>query len=256
MRLNRIRDPESGNFVIVPMDHGVSVGPVDGLRDIGSTVSEVAAGGGDAVLMQKGNFRELPKDRADELGFIAHLNASTDLGEPNNKVVVGKAREALKRGADAVSLHVNIGSRTEPRQLEELGEISRECDRFGVPLAVMTYVRGPEVENSVDNIAHATRVGAELGADLVKTSYTGNPEEYRKVVEGCPVPIVIAGGSKADTKKEVLQDIRDAMDIGVSGTMIGRNIFQQDDISGMVEAVSGIVHDDKTVEEAVNNADL
>lgn len=257
IRLNRIRDPKSGNFLIVPMDHGVSIGPVDGLRDMKSTISEIADGGGDAVLMQKGNLRQVPKEKADEIGFIAHLNASTDLGEPNNKVVVGRAKEALRRGADAVSLHINVGSETEPHQLEDLGEISDECEKYGVPLAAMTYVRGPDVDSTdVDNLAHATRMGAELGADLVKTSYTGKPDEYRKVVEGCPVPVVIAGGPKADSKEEVLQDIRDAMDIGVSGTMMGRNVFQQDDVSGMVNAISGIVHRDKTVQEAMKDAGL
>jgi fructose-bisphosphate aldolase/2-amino-3,7-dideoxy-D-threo-hept-6-ulosonate synthase len=257
IRLNRIRDPESGNFLIVPMDHGVSIGPVDGLRDMSSTISKIAEGGGDAVLMQKGNLRDVPKQEVKKLGFIAHLNASTSLGEPNNKVVVGRAKDALRRGADAISLHINVGSETEPHQLKDLGEISEECEEFGVPLAAMTYVRGPDVDSTdVDNIAHATRMGAELGADLVKTSYTGNPEEYRKVVEGCPVPIVIAGGPKADSHREVLEDIRDAMDIGVRGTMMGRNIFQHEDVPGMVDAISGIVHEDKTVQKAMSDAGI
>jgi fructose-bisphosphate aldolase/2-amino-3,7-dideoxy-D-threo-hept-6-ulosonate synthase len=121
----------------------------------------------------------------------------------------------------------------------------------------MTYVRGENVDSSdVDNIAHATRVGAEIGADVVKTSYTGDPEEYKKVVEGCPVPIVIAGGPKAESKREVLQDIKDAIDIGVKGTMMGRNVFQQDDVEGMVDAITKIVHEGKSVDEAMQEAGI
>ena len=257
VRLSRIVNSKSGNTVIVPMDHGVTIGPVDGLREFGSTVSEISSGGGDAVLMQKGNLQNVNEEDAADTGLIAHLNASTSMGEPNNKVMVGTVKEALKRGADAISVHINIGSKTEPDQLQDLGKVSEECEKYGVPLIAMTYVRGEDVESTdVDNIAHATRIGAEIGADIVKTSYTGNPEEYKKVVEGCPVPIVIAGGPKADSKKEVLQDIKDAIDIGVRGTMMGRNVFQQDDVEGMVEAITSIVHEGKSVDEAMAEAEI
>jgi len=121
-----------------------------------------------------------------------------------------------------------------------------------MPLLAMTYVRGPDVEPTAENVAHATRLGAELGADVVKTSYTGNPDEYERVIDGCPVPVVIAGGPKAETRREVLRDIRDAMDVGARGVSMGRNIFQDDDVEAMTRAVSRVVHDGASVDEALS----
>jgi fructose-bisphosphate aldolase/2-amino-3,7-dideoxy-D-threo-hept-6-ulosonate synthase len=119
----------------------------------------------------------------------------------------------------------------------------------------MTYVRGPDVEPTAENIAHATRLGAELGADVVKTSYTGDPDGYERVIEGCPVPVVIAGGPKAETKREVLRDIRDAMEVGARGVAMGRNVFQQDDVEAMTRAVSRVVHEGASVDEALSEVE-
>jgi fructose-bisphosphate aldolase/2-amino-3,7-dideoxy-D-threo-hept-6-ulosonate synthase len=193
------------------------------------------------------------EDVSEEIGLIVHLNAATSVGpEPDNKVIVGDVETAVRRGADAVSVHINVGSETEPHQLQDLGRVADECEEYGMPLVAMTYVRGPDVEVNVENVAHATRLGAELGADVVKTAYTGDPKEYEHVVEGCPVPVVIAGGPKAETKREVLRDIRDAMDAGARGVAMGRNVFQQDDVEAMTRAVSRVVHDGASVEEAAS----
>lgn len=256
IRLNRIRDPESGNFVIIPMDHGVTIGPVRGLKDMESTITSIAEGGGDSVLIQKGIAKHEHSKVATDIGLIIHINAATSVGpDPNDKVMVGSVKEAVRLGADAVSVHINVGSKTEPHQLQDLGNTAEKCDEYGIPLLAMTYVRGPEVDsNDVETIKHATRIGAELGADIVKTSYTGDPNEYQEVIEGCPVPVVIAGGPKADTKRDVLQDIRDALDVGARGVAMGRNIFQQDDITTMTRAVSLIVHEGMGVDEAIEES--
>ncbi|XGI83776.1 2-amino-3,7-dideoxy-D-threo-hept-6-ulosonate synthase [Halorutilales archaeon Cl-col2-1] len=257
IRLDRIRDRESKNFVIIPMDHGVSIGPVEGLRDLESTVNDIAEGGGDAVLMQKGIVSEGHRGKGRDMGLIVHINAATSLGEPNNKVLVGTVEEAVRRGADAVSVQVNVGSETEPQQLQDLGKVADECEKYGMPLVAMMYVRGHDVDSAdVENIAHATRIGAELGADVVKTAYTGDPDEYRQVIEGCPAPVVIAGGPKAETEREVLQDISDAMDVGARGVAMGRNVFQRDNVPSMVNAISSIVHGGVSVDEAMEESGL
>jgi len=255
IRLDRIRDRDSGNFLTVPMDHGVTIGPIKGLKNIDNTIDSIARGGGDSVLVHKGVVDHSFAEVDEEIGLIVHLNAATSVGpDPNNKVVVGDVKTAVRRGADAVSVHINVGSDTEPHQLQDLGRVADECDEYGIPLLAMTYVRGPEDRvdsNDEETIAHAARLGAELGADVIKTAYTGNPEAFEEVTEGCPVPIVIAGGPKAETKREVLGDIRDAMSAGARGVSMGRNIFQQDDVDAMTRAVSRIVHDDASVEEAM-----
>jgi len=253
IRLGRIRDDDSGNFVTVPMDHGVTLGPVKGLNDVHETIDEIGRGGGDSVLVHKGVVEQSFDKVEEDLGVIVHLNAATSVGpDPNDKVMVGDVKRAVRLGADAVSVHINVGSETEPHQLQDLGEVADRCDEYGMPLLAMTYVRGPDVEPTAENVAHATRLGAELGADVVKTSYTGNPDEYERVIDGCPVPVVIAGGPKAETRREVLRDIRDAMDVGARGVSMGRNIFQDDDVEAMTRAVSRVVHDGASVDEALS----
>ncbi|MFB6282835.1 MAG: 2-amino-3,7-dideoxy-D-threo-hept-6-ulosonate synthase [Halobacteria archaeon] len=258
LRLEKIRDQESGNFLTVPMDHGVTIGPVKGLENIGRTINEIKEGGGDSILVQKGVVKHQVEHIPSDMGVAVHINAATTVSpDPNNKVVVGSVEEAVRHGADAVSAHINVGSETEAHQFQDLGEIADDCDRFGMPLIAMMYVRGPDVDsNDEETLAHAARLGGELGADVIKTNYTGNPEKYRQVIEGSHVPVIIAGGPKAETPLEVLEDIKEAIDVGARGVAIGRNIFQHDDVASMTRAVSEIVHKGKTVDESVEKAEL
>ena len=108
-------------------------------------------------------------------------------------------------GADAVSMHINVGSETEADQLEQFGKISRDCTEWGMPLLAMMYPRGKKIVDPHDpvNVAHAARIGAEIGADVVKTVYTGDPDSFRDVIRGCPVPVIIAGGPKTSTDLEL-----------------------------------------------------
>lgn len=205
IRLDRIMNRNTQRTVIVPLDHGVTIGPVYGLLDMKSIVNQIAEGGANAVLENKGIIGSGYRGFGKDIGLILHLSASTNLGpDPDCKVQVASVEEALKLGADAVSLHVNIGSETEPEQLATLGKTARECKEWGLPLIAMMYPRGPKIKNPFDTstVAHVARVGAELGADIVKTNYTGNVDSFREVVKGCPVPVVMAGGPKAETDRE------------------------------------------------------
>ncbi len=254
IRIRRISDRSTGNFILVPMDHGVTIGPVDGIIDIRSAVNRIAEGGATSIVLHKGLAPEALEDRGGDIGFIMHISASTKLGtDPNAKVLVGSVEEAIQLGADAVSVHVNIGAETEREMLKDLGSVSRECRKWSMPLLVMIYTRGKNVEDehNPEAIAHAARIGAELGADIIKTHYTGDIGSFRKVTKGCPVPVIIAGGPKMDTDAEVLQMIKDSMDGGGRGVSIGRNIFQHSDPRGMVSAVRKIVVEGKDVEVAL-----
>ena len=122
VRIERIMDRDSGNTVIIPLDHGISVGPIKGLVDLPEMVNKVAKGGANAVLQQKGMVRHGHRGYGRDVGLIVHMSASTSLGpDPNNKVQVCLVEECLKMGADAVSVHINIGSETESDQLEHTG---------------------------------------------------------------------------------------------------------------------------------------
>ncbi|RLG38613.1 MAG: fructose-bisphosphate aldolase [Candidatus Alkanophagales archaeon] len=254
IRVERIINRESGKTVIVPMDHGVTSGPIKGLEDMKIAVNAVAEGGANAVILHKGIVRAGHRGYGKDIGLIIHLSASTSLGpDPLNKVLVATATEAIKLGADAVSVHVNVGAENEAEMLRELGAVARECEEWGMPLVAMMYPRGKKVtdEHAVEYVKHAARVGAELGADIIKTNYTGDPDTFKEVVKGCPVPVVIAGGPKMSSDEEVFEMIKGAMSAGATGVSIGRNIFQHDDPKKMTRAISMIVHEDASVEEAL-----
>ncbi len=249
-RLRRIFR-EDGRAVIIPMDHGVSSGPVQGIEDMQKIVDRLRGGRADAIILHSGIASRVDAGR---MGLIVHLSASTSIGvKPNWKVKVCSVEEALRLGADAVSVHINVGSHHEAEMLAGMGEISDCCERFGVPLLAMMYPRGPNIQNEHDPqlVRHVARLGAELGADIVKAPYTGSPDTFEKVVESCPAPVIIAGGPKAKTDREVLEMVYDSLQVGGAGVSIGRNVFQHTDPTAMVKALSAIVHKRAKVEEAL-----
>ncbi|MGQ9459678.1 MAG: 2-amino-3,7-dideoxy-D-threo-hept-6-ulosonate synthase [Candidatus Bathyarchaeaceae archaeon] len=249
-RLKRIfRDDE--RTVIVPMDHGVTVGPVAGLVNMQETINKLLQGGVDAVVLHRGIAKHVDTGKA---GLIVHLSGMTRLGsDPDNKVQVCSVEEAVRIGADAVSVHVNIGAEQEDKMLVKLGMVADDCDKYGVPLLAMMYPRGPKIKNqhAVDVVAHAARLGAELGADIIKTNYTGDVETFKEVVRCCCVPVIIAGGPKAETTREVLQMVHDSIKAGGAGVSIGRNVFQHENPTKMVEALSAIVHNGASVDQSL-----
>jgi class I fructose-bisphosphate aldolase len=253
IRIERILDRNSGKTVIIPMDHGVTVGPVAGLINMQETIRSVAAGGANAIVMHKGLVQAALKNRGG-MGLILHLSASTQIGiDPNTKTLICTVEEAIKLGADAISIHVNLGTKEEKSMLRDLGVVSRVAMEWGMPLLAMMYskTRKGEDEKDVTIVKHSARLGAELGADIVKVPYTGSPESFREVVEGCFVPVVIAGGGKIETDQDVLEMVKGAINAGGAGVSIGRNVFQHKNPSKIVEAICKIVHHGSTVKEAL-----
>jgi fructose-bisphosphate aldolase/2-amino-3,7-dideoxy-D-threo-hept-6-ulosonate synthase len=249
-RLRRIFRKDD-KTVIVPMDHGISTGPVKGLTNMQDIVDKLAKGGADAIIIHKGIAKTV---NTKDLGLIIHLSGSTKLSQkPNLKVQVCSIEEAIKLGADAVSIHVNVGCEEESQMLMDMGMIVDECDHYGLPLLAMMYPRGPNIKNehAPELINHVARLGAELGADVIKTNYTGSIDTFREIISCCPVPVVIAGGPKAKTDKEVLQMVYDSIKAGGSGLSVGRNVFQHENPISMSKALSAIVHDKASVEDAM-----
>lgn len=253
-RLDRIGT--NGKILNVPMDHGITMGATDGLRDIEDTIDAVTSAGADSVLTQKGIAERVHPNKNGK-GYIIHLNASTTVGpDANDKRLTGTVKEAVRAGADAVSLHLNVGSNHEPRQIEQLAEVTRTAGDFGMPVLAMTYARGPNVDESdPERLAHAVRLGEEAGADVVKTAYSGDEESYREVVAATGLPVVMAGGSP-QSDEAMLRNVRGAMNAGAAGVSMGRSVFQHRDSRAMTAAVSAVVHDDADVETALKTADL
>lgn len=250
-RLKRIfRD--DNRTVVVPMDHGVSIGPVKGIENMQSTVVRLLKGNADAVVLHKGLAKRVDVGNA---GLIVHLSAVSNLTvNCQNKVQVCTVQEAVRMGADAVSVHVNIGAQDECGMLAILGKVANECDQYGMPLLAMMYPRGPKIADEHDPtaVAHAARIGAELGADIIKTNYTGNVETFKQVVESCPAPVIIAGGPKTETTQQLLEMVHDSMKAGCAGLSIGRNVFQHKDPTLMVKAFVSIIHENASVEQGLN----
>ena len=254
IRLSRIL--KEGKMLCIPMDHGISNGPIKGLENAQEMIYQCAYAGLTCVLVNKGIIKSM--SRPPYIGLIAHFSGSTSLGPaPNRKVLMGSVEEAIRLGADAVSLHINIGAKEEPEMLQKLGMVSDKCDEWSVPLVAMMYPRGENIKNPHDPevVAHAARIGAEAGADIIKTVYTGNIESFREVIKRCPVPIVIAGGPKANTDEDILEMCAGAMAAGAKGVTFGRNIFQHKNPPGMVRALYKIIIENKSPREALKQLD-
>jgi fructose-bisphosphate aldolase/2-amino-3,7-dideoxy-D-threo-hept-6-ulosonate synthase len=249
-RLKRIMQQDN-RTVIVPMDHGITIGPIQGITNMQNITNQLIKGGVDAILVHKGIAKRIDNGNT---GLIVMLSGMSNLSQNvNGKVQVCSVQEALRIGADAVSVHVNVGSQDEDKMLANLGKVSEECEAFGMPLLAMMYPRGPKIQNEHDVtvVAHAARIGAELGADIIKTNFTGTVESFKTVTESCPAPVVIAGGPKCKSLQEILQTTSDAIKGGAAGLSIGRNVFQCDNPTLIAKALAAIVHKNATVEQGL-----
>jgi len=256
-RLDRIGTDD--RYVVVPMDHGITIGATQGLKDIESTIDGITRGGADAVLTQRG-IADRVHPNLNGAGYIAHLNGSTAIGpDENDKRRTGTVEDAIRAGADAVSFHINVGSQYEHEQIAALAELTGEAERYGLPVLAMTYARGPDIDPGAEAynqaVGHAVRLGEELGADVVKTAYTGDADSFAHVVESTSLPVVIAGGSKG-TDEDTLSMVRGAMDAGAAGVSMGRSIFQHDEPEKITRAVASVVHDDAAAADALSEAGL
>ncbi|MCW4051781.1 MAG: 2-amino-3,7-dideoxy-D-threo-hept-6-ulosonate synthase [Candidatus Bathyarchaeota archaeon] len=249
-RLRRIFR-EDRKTVIVPMDHGTTIGPVEGIVEMQKTVDVLLKGKPDAFVLHKGIAKNVDTRNA---GLIVHLSGSTKLGpDPDNKILVCSVEEAARIGADAVSVHINIGARREDKMLHILGKVADDCEKFGLPLLAMMYPRGPKIKDqyNVEVVSHVARLGVELGADVIKTNYTGNTETFKEVIRSCGVPVVIAGGPKVNSAKEIFEIVINSVSAGGAGISIGRNIFQHDSPDLMALALSAIVHGNVSIKESL-----
>lgn len=242
LRLRRIFPESRKGLFSVPLDHSVSMGPIDGLEATAPMVQKLQDSGVDLLIVTKGAVREVaPLVRPGTLLGV-HISASTSLGtSSNHKVLVGTARESVSLGADLVSVQVNFGVPEEGAMLRDLGIIVDECRDLGIPLLCMTYVKkqgGP----TPDEVRHACRASADLGADIVKTGYPGSRGDYAKLVQTTPVPVLLGGGAKMDDPASLIALVKETVEVGAGGICIGRNLFQRDPVEPLAREVAGILH--------------
>ncbi|GAA0503584.1 fructose-bisphosphate aldolase [Paractinoplanes deccanensis] len=246
LRLAHLGRRDGSGLLLVPLDHAVGAGPLRADGDLDTLVARLAEHGADGVVVHKGAARRIRPARFRDLSLVVQLNASTAMAaDPDAKYPVATVEEALRLGADAVSVHVNAASRTEAAQIAHLAAVAEECERWSVPLLAMMYVRGPAVRDgrAPELVAHAVAVAAEMGADLVKTALPDDPAATARIVAGAPVPVLAAGGPPEPGADAVLGRMAAAMRAGAAGVAVGRLVFTAADPGAMLRRLAAVVHD-------------
>ncbi len=242
VRLKRLFPTPERRLFSVPLDHAVSMGPIDGLEELAPLAADLQSGGADLLIVTKGAVREVVPVLSPRTMLGVHLSASTSLGSTANlKVLVGTAAEAVSLGADLVSIQVNFGIPEEPAMLRDLGIAADECRQLGIPLLCMAYVKKAN-GGTPDELRHAARAAADTGADIVKTSYPGSAEEFAKLVRTTPVPVLIGGGVRLDDEAQFFTIIRDSVAAGGAGICIGRNLFQRRPVAPLARRIADLLH--------------
>lgn len=238
LRMNRIFK-EDGNALIVAMDHG-AFAPFLGLEEPEKIIKEVVDGGADAILINYGLANQFAQEIKGRVSLILRLDGgSTVIGESAISQLF-KVEDAVRIGADAVICMGYIGSKMENNSLKNLANIAVNCEKFGIPL--LAEMIPTKKEPDVRDIKLAARVGAELGADVIKTIFMGTKETYKEVVENCFVPIVILGGKKIGNEDKLLGMIEEAIESGVRGVCMGRNIWQSREPKKLMGKIVNIIH--------------
>jgi len=242
IRLKRLFPDADRKLFSVPLDHPVSMGPIDGLERLAPVAEELQAAGADLLIVTKGAVRDVAPVLRPEVRLGVHVSASTSLGTSSQrKVLVGSAEEAVGLGADLLSVQVNFGVPEEPEMLRDLGVASDQCRRLGLPLLCMAYVKKAN-GGTPDELRHAARAAADTGADIVKTSYPGSRTEFARLCQTTPVPVLIGGGVRLDDEAAFLEIVRSSLEGGAAGICIGRNLFQRRPLGPLAAKIAALLH--------------
>ena len=243
-----------GKGVWIPMDHGISSYPENGLDRMDEVVDSCLEAGVDAIVLQKGSLTH-QLERTGWNGFVCHVSVSTVHAgaRSGEKVRVASAEECMFRGASACSAQINLGENSEPEMISDMGKLTGEAISLGMPVLGMIYPRGPNLvvaeDDTTKGVAHAARLAWELGCDVVKVPWTGDVKSFSEVCSAVPIPVLIAGGPMEVDFRETLSIVSQAMAAGGAGVCMGRQVFGGHTASH-VRALRAIVHEGTSVNEA------
>jgi 3-hydroxy-5-phosphonooxypentane-2,4-dione thiolase len=245
-RLSKIIKPKDGRTVMLAVDHGYFMGPTSGLEDIGKTVNPLLPYA-DTLMLTRGALRNYIAPTVD-IPIVLRVSGGTSIigKELLHEGTVVSIEDAIRLNASGVAYSILVGAEFERDTILGMTQYIDEAERYGIPVLAVTAV-GKEMVRDARYMSLASRMAAELGAHIVKTYYV---KDFEKVIESCPVPVVIAGGKK-QPEQEALQMAYDAIHAGAIGVDMGRNIFQSTNPVGMVKAVNAIVHKNATAKEAI-----
>jgi len=234
IRLSRIMGNQMKKAFIMPIDHGLSYGPICGLENPYDLIKNSIDLGINAIVLHKGILNKLPSSCLSG-NYIIQLSGSTyNFNNGFYKRLISSVEEAMRLGADGVSVQVNLGCDYEHEMLADLGKVSSECAIMGMPLMAMVYNK--KEQNNTD-IIHAARLAEEIGADIVKIAMPKEINLLEKLNSCIRIPVFIAGGEYNSNVKELLHNINIAIQYGIAGVAIGRNIFSYKNPSQLTKVI-------------------
>jgi fructose-bisphosphate aldolase/2-amino-3,7-dideoxy-D-threo-hept-6-ulosonate synthase len=265
LRMSKLLHRESKRLVLITIDHGICINPMKEINDPAAVVGKVVAGGADAVLLTPGIARLVYRELVGtETSLMLRIDGTaTSIGpDLTNDELISSVEAGLRIGADAVATFGVIGVPREAQLSHKIGLVSDECDRWGMPQlteVIPNEILTHQFQDRADRkwpsdpeiVQYSARVAAELGADIVKGYYTGDPETFRQVIEYCPVPYVVLSGPAGGDPEVFLGFIQQAIECGASGVSVGRNVWTYSDPTAMTRAICRVVHEGATVEEAL-----
>ncbi len=243
--MSRIFKPIDGRTVMLAVDHGYFLGPTEKLEVPRKTI-EPLVHYADSLMLTRGVLRTSVSTSHD-VPIVLRVSGGASIisQDLSNEMITTSIEDALRLNASAVTLSIFVGAAHEHQTLVNLAKLVDEGERYGIPVLAVTAV-GKEMVRDARYLGLASRIAAELGAQMIKTYYC---ENFEKVVESCPVPVIIAGGKKT-SELEALQLTYNAIQHGASGVDMGRNIWQSNHPVAMIKAVRSIVHENASVKEA------
>ena len=247
--------------LLVAFDHALALGPIPGTQDPLRQIRRFAEDKVDAVLLNLGLIGQFADCSLEGLlpALVARIDWTTLWSAIENQgnselrsVLLARPEDALRHGADAVLTYMVVGTGDadfESKEVSRTAEVARECERVGIPLIVEALARGKNVQSPGDPkwLNLHTRMAMELGADALKTDYTGDHASMRSVIEGCPIPILVLGGSRYASDEEALEVVRGAVRAGAAGVFFGRNVFQAMDIERFLRRARAVLDGAETL---------
>lgn len=264
LRTSKILNPETGNGIVVAIDHGLFIGPLPGVESAPKTIDALLPGNPDAIQMTPGITRAnihkfLGKNKP---GIIVRLDATNiwrkkPAPKEGYYTYVAGVKDAVQLGADAVVTFLFAGYDTDAQEadnLQTLARIASEAREYGIPFIVepLAIQKGANVVRDFDIIKLAVRMASEIGADLIKADFPESKQQFEELVGIASVPILVRGGPKMDSDQDMLQMVKDAIDGGAKGIVFGRNVWQHKHPAKILRALAAIVHENQTVTEALS----
>lgn len=252
IRLKRLLS-DNGRLLAVAVDQATARGIFDELMPIQRKVKEIIAGGPDSITMHKGLVENCFMPAEGNTSLVLKLSTFSPF-QPNYDSWVTSVLEGVRLGADAVSMGCIVGGEDQAEQIRNLGLVTEEAASYGMPVIAHIYPRGnlipADEKHDWKHTAYAVRLGAELGVDVVKTHYTGDPDSFSKVVASTTAKVVVAGGDTGNDIMQAFKMVKDVLDAGGAGITFGRFVWNNSNPTAVVKTLSYLIHQDGSLKEA------